>query len=174
MIKRFMVGCLAICGLFFVGCAKLDSTPEAKNSRCESPFAFVSMPQISFTDNDLKITEEEVQEFLKKEIDQDKCLAVSQVPDASNFKIIVQSHLDTNKKEGVVSTAQESIATIKTSFILSKDRTSSQFNSEQSLKINGKKVLGIGKGAQISQKDRQMLLQRAVKKSYEQMLGALR
>lgn len=160
--------------LFFVGCSSLPFQEEqAQASTCQSPYALIKQPTITAQKNDLEIKDEEVSAILSS-LMQDKCLEFSDGADAYEFEVSYSSEATSQKQENIASVAQENTATIKVVFSLKKDRTTRQFNSEQSITINGKKVLGIGQSAKISDKEKEKLLKSAITKAYLQAINSLR
>ncbi len=161
--------------LFFSGCSIFaPQGPEAKVEKCESPFVYIGMPKISLGQNDLEVSIEDIKKFFEQSMNRDSCLALSENPDAYDFSIDVTSYMNHQNQEGIATDNQEVTAGIKVSFILKKDRSTTRLNSEQSIKINGKKILGIGKGAKISNADKEEMLQKAIQKAYDQVLNTLR
>lgn len=161
--------------MIFSGCSSISpSAPESKTEKCESPFIYVGTPNIKISENDLEINPEDVKNILQKNIDGDSCMALSENLDAYHFDIEVSSYADSQNKTEIAVNDQEASAGVKVVFSLKKDRSTMQFNSEQTLKVNRKKILGIGKSASISQSDKEELLQKAIQKVYQQVLNSLR
>lgn len=161
--------------LLLNGCASIGfETPKEEMEQCQSPYVFISQPQIILDgSNDLKITQEQILQQLQN-LTQNNCVAISSNPDAFAFKISYETQLTKKDKESITTKAQENTARIKVSFSLQKDRTTRTFNSERSLKINGKKVLGIGQKSEITEKDKQELLESVMAGAYKQASNALR
>ena len=169
------IALFSLIAIIFSGCSVFaPQAPEAKVEKCESPFAYISTPEINLGENELEVSIEDIKKFFEQSMNRDSCLALSENPDAYSFNINVSSYMNYQNKEGIATDNQEATAGIKVSFMLKKDRSTTQFNSEQSLKISGKKVLGIGKGAKISNADKEEMLQRAIQKAYDQVLNTLR
>lgn len=156
------------------GCAfsSLKDT-QAETSKCESPYALIKAPILQPQNNDLEISNEEIMSALE-DLMRDNCLDFSDSDEAYDFTITFASNVSSHKKEGIASSTQENIAKMKVGFALKKDRLTKTFNSEQSLTINGKKILGIGQKSAITKEDKQKLLTNAMKRVYLQLINSLR
>lgn len=172
-LKFFLFSC-CISALMFSGCGVLNfEESKAQSQKCQTPYVLIKTPNIHVQENDLQIKEEEVLDTLKT-LMEDACIAISQNDDAYDLDITYSSSLSAQSKENITSVAQENIAKVKITLTLKKDRSSRIFNSEQALQINGKKILGIGQNAQITDKDKQKLLQEAIKRAYLQAINSIR
>lgn len=171
-LKIFIISCIS--ALIFSGCGALNfEEAKTQSQKCQTPYILIKNPNIHVKENDLQIKEDEVLDTLKI-LMEDECVAISQNDDAYDFDITYSSNLSTQSKENITSVAQENIAKVKITLTIKKDRSSRIFNSEQALQINGKKILGIGQNAQITDKDKQKLLQEAIKRVYLQAINSIR
>ncbi len=160
--------------IFFLGCSTLSfQDKESASIQCQSPYAMIKYPKINLEQNDLNIKEEEIQGILEKLLE-DGCLELSNNDAAYDFEIIASSQSQTQSKESITTLAQENTASIHITFLLKKERTTRQFSSQQSIKIQGKKILGIGQNTLIEAKEKQDLLRRALQKTYIQAINSLR
>ncbi|MCE3038685.1 hypothetical protein [Helicobacter anatolicus] len=160
--------------LLFFGCTNTKlATPQEENIQCQNAYAFISHPTITLEKNDLEIEEKNILQVLE-DLMMDNCIVISNNPDSYEANLVVTSAFSSQNKEGIATKAQENTAKIKVSLSLKKDRMTRTFNSEHILTINGKKVLGIGQKAQITQEEKQKLLKSALKRVYKQAQNALR
>lgn len=171
-LKTFIISCIS--ALIFSGCGALNfEEAKAQSQKCQTPYALIKTPNIHAQENDLQIKEEEVSKILEN-LMQDGCIVFSKNEDAYDFDLTYSSKINNQSKENITSVAQENTAKVKITLALKKDRSSRIFNSEQTLQINGKKILGIGQNSQITDKDKQNLLQEAIKRVYLQAINSIR